>query len=135
LTSENAQTVRAAYLAMELIAWFVIVPLAFASLLTGLVHSLGTAWGVIRQYWVVAKLLLTVVATIVLLLKMAPIGYLAGAVADANVTRVDLRGVRIQLVAHAAGALVVLLVATTLSVFKPWGMTEYGRRLVKCPSA
>ncbi|MGH9905788.1 MAG: hypothetical protein ACRD8U_09435, partial [Pyrinomonadaceae bacterium] len=28
LTSKNIQTVRAAYLAMELIAWFVIIPLA-----------------------------------------------------------------------------------------------------------
>jgi len=42
LTSRNVETVRAAYLAMELIAWFVIVPLSLASPLTGLVMSLGT---------------------------------------------------------------------------------------------
>jgi hypothetical protein len=29
---------------------------------------------------------------------------------------------------HAAGGLLVLLAATTLSVYKPWGMTPYGRR-------
>lgn len=45
VTSQNAPTVRAAYLAMELTARFVIVPLAFASLLTGLIQSLGTPWG------------------------------------------------------------------------------------------
>ncbi|HEX8932964.1 MAG TPA: DUF2269 domain-containing protein, partial [Pseudonocardiaceae bacterium] len=51
-TRQDAQTLRAAYLAMELIAWYVIVPLALASLLTGLVMSLGTKWGLFRHYWV-----------------------------------------------------------------------------------
>ena len=41
-TSQDTQTLRACYLAMELIVWYVIVPLAFASLLSGLVMSLGT---------------------------------------------------------------------------------------------
>jgi len=77
LTSQDAQTVRAAYLAMELIARFVIVPLAFASLLTGLIQSLGTPWGLFRHYWVVVKLLLTVFATVVLLVKMELVGYAA----------------------------------------------------------
>jgi hypothetical protein len=40
----------------------------------------------------------------------------------------DFRALRIQLVVHAAGGLLVLLAATTLSVYKPWGMTPYGRR-------
>jgi hypothetical protein len=70
LTSQDIKMVRAAYLAMELIARFVIVPLAFASLLTGLIQSLGTPWGLFRHYWVVVKLLLTVFATVVLLVKM-----------------------------------------------------------------
>ena len=69
LTSEDARTVRAAYLAMELTARFVIVPLVFASLLIGIVQSLGTKWGLFRHYWVVAKLLLTILATIILLLR------------------------------------------------------------------
>lgn len=51
LTSADVQTVRAAYLAMDLIGWFVIVPLSLASLLTGLVQSLGTRWGLFRHYW------------------------------------------------------------------------------------
>ncbi|MGH9967668.1 MAG: hypothetical protein ACREBG_07510, partial [Pyrinomonadaceae bacterium] len=66
LTSKDNQMVRAAYLAMELTAWFVIVPLAIASLLTGLVQALGTTWGLFRHYWVLVKLLLTIFATIVL---------------------------------------------------------------------
>jgi hypothetical protein len=127
LTSQDAQMVRAAYLAMELTAWFVIVPLAFASLLTGIVQSLGTEWGLYRHYWVLAKLLLTVLATIVLLLKMELISYLAGVAAETTLSSADLLGLRIQLAAHAGGGVLVLLVATTLAVYKPWGRTRYGR--------
>jgi hypothetical protein len=53
ITSQDAQMVRAAYPAMALIARLVIIPLAFASLLTGLIQSLGTPWGLFRRYWVV----------------------------------------------------------------------------------
>ena len=45
LTRQDAQVVRAAFLSMELIGWFVIVPLSLAALFTGLVQSLGTEWG------------------------------------------------------------------------------------------
>jgi hypothetical protein len=59
VTSQNAQTVRAAYLAMHMTTWFVIVPLCLAALLTGIVQSLGTTWGLFRHYWIVTKLVLT----------------------------------------------------------------------------
>jgi hypothetical protein len=126
LTSQDARTVRAAYLAMELIARFVIVPLAFASLLTGLIQSLGTPWGLFRHYWVLVKLLLTVFAAVVLLVKMELIGYAARLAAE--LSPADLRVAGIQLVVHAAGGLVVLVVPAVLSVYKPPGVTRYGRR-------
>jgi hypothetical protein len=128
LTRQDAQMVRAAYLAMELTAWFVIVPLSLASLLTGLVQSLGTTWGLFRHYWVLAKLLIAILSSIVLLLHMRPISLIAGVAAETALSSADLRGLRIQLVADAGAALLVLLVATTLSVYKPRGMTRYGRR-------
>jgi len=113
--------VRAAYLATGLITWFVIVPLSLASLLTGLVQSLGTTWGLFRHYWVLAKLLLTILGTIVLLLHTQPISLLAGVAAETTLSSADLGELRIQLVANAGAALLVLLVATTLSVYKPGG--------------
>jgi len=128
LASQDTQVVRAAYLAMELTAWFVIVPLSLASPLTGLVMSSGTTWGLFGHYWVVAKLVITVPACIVLVLHMHRIGHLARAVAETTLSRGDLSGLRVQLVANAGVALLVLLVATTLSVYKPRGMTPYGRR-------
>src|SRR5687768_7396219 len=84
LTSQDAQTVRAAYLVMEPTAWLVLVPLAFASLLTGLVQALGTPWGLFRHYWVLFKLLINVFATIILLMYMQTLDYLAGVAATSN---------------------------------------------------
>lgn len=128
LTSEDAMRVRAAYLAMELTAWAVIVPLSLLSPVTGVVMSFGTAWGLVRHYWVVAKLVLTVPACALLLLHMHPIGHLAGVVAETTLVSGELAGLRIQLVANAGAAVVVLLAATLLSVYKPRGLTPYGRR-------
>jgi hypothetical protein len=128
LTSRDAQMVRAAYLAMDFTASFVIVPLAFVSLLIGIVQSLGTTWGLFRHYWVVAKLFLTVLATIVLLLQLELISYIAGLAAETALTGEDLFGPRLSLIAHAVGGLLVLLLPAALSVYKPRGMTGYGRR-------
>lgn len=52
----------------------------------------------------------------------------ADTAAEMSLSNLDLRPLRIQLVADAAAALLVLLAATILSVYKPWGLTEYGRR-------
>jgi hypothetical protein len=128
LTSQNGQTVRAAYLAMDLLAWFVIVPLSLGSLFTGVISSLGTTWGLFRHYWVLFKFLITVLATVVLLLHMRPIGHLASVVAERTLAGGELHGLRIQLVANAGAAVLVLLVATALAVYKPRGMTRHGRR-------
>ena len=134
LTSKNDQVVRAAYFAMELVGWCVIVPLSLASLLTGLVQSLGTSWGLFRHYWIVAKLLITVFASILLLVHMQVASRMANVVAGTTLGAADFHGMRIQLVADAAAAIVVLLVATALSVFKPQGLTPFGRSQQSSPS-
>jgi hypothetical protein len=126
VTSQDAQTVRGVYLVMDPAAWFVLVPFAFASLLTGLVSSLGTTWGLFRHYWVLFKLLINVFATIVLLTYMETFKFMAGVAAD---PRADLGVVRnASPILHAALAVLLLLVAATLGVYKPRGMTPYGRR-------
>jgi hypothetical protein len=126
VTSQEVQLVRAAALAMSVTTWFVIMPLSLASLMTGLVQALGSAWGLFRHYWIVFKLLLTSIATIVLLLKIEPISYLADAATAPAFSSGDLIGLRTSLLVHAIGGLVVLLAATALAVYKPAGMTWYG---------
>ncbi len=125
VSSDEMQTVRAAWLAMELIGWFAIVPLALGALLTGLVMSLGTPWGLFRHYWVLITLALTIVATSVLLLHMPTVSTLANVARDA--AGPDPGGLGGDLV-HAVGGLLVLLVITVLNVYKPRGLTPYGWR-------
>jgi hypothetical protein len=129
MTSDDTQTVQAAYLAMELTAWVVLIPLALASLLTGLVQALGTKWGLFRHYWVLAKLVITVVSTVVLLLYTQTLKSQADVAATAALSSDDLAVLRTpSVVLHASAALLLLIVATTLAVYKPAGLTRYGWR-------
>ena len=128
LISQDAQMVRAASLAMGLTAWFVILQLSLASFATGIVQALGTSWGLFRHYWILFKLLLTAVATIVLLLKLGSISSLTDLAAGMTLSSTDLVGLRTSLMVHAAGGLLVLLTATALAIYKPSGMTRYGIR-------
>ncbi|MGH9841480.1 MAG: hypothetical protein ACREEM_22225 [Blastocatellia bacterium] len=121
LTSHDAQMVRAAYLSMEVIGWFVIVPFSLATLLAGLVESLGAQWGLFRHWWVSVKFLLTTGATIVLLQHVPAVTRMSGVAREMTLSATDFRALRIQLVIHAGGGLLVLLAATALSVYKPWG--------------
>src|SRR5260370_42357174 len=104
---------------MELTTRFVIVPLALVSLLSGVVSSLGTNWGLFRYYWVLLKLLITIFATIVLLVHTQPIDLLAGVAAKATVLGADLQSQRLLMVTASGAGLVVLIVLTVLSVYKP----------------
>ena len=126
LSSQDPQTVRGAYLVMEPAARFVLVPLALTSLATGVIQSLGTPWGLLRHYWVLVKLAITVLATAVLLVYMGTFRLLADAAADPGADLAAVRNASPGL--HAALALLVLLAATALGVYKPRGMTRYGQR-------
>jgi hypothetical protein len=121
LTSGVDTTVRGVYLAMNLIGFYVVVPLSIASSLTGLFQSLGTHWGLTKYYWVFTKFVLTIVATVLLLLhQFTAVAAAARAVAVPDVAP-DLGKLGTQLVFDASLAITVLVVATLLSVFKPWG--------------
>lgn len=122
-TGKDPETVRAAYVAMDLMVGHLIIPLALAAVLIGIVNALGTAWGLARHYWVLVKLGLTLVATTVLLIESRTVAYLADlAAADG-----DPRGLGGTLL-HSIGGLVVLVLVTVISIVKPRGLTRYGWR-------
>ena len=141
VTSPDADAVKASFIAMDLSARYAIVPLAVASLVTGLVMSLGTAWGLFRHYWVVISFLLTVVALAVLVEHVGDIGAMSasgahdptsGAHASASAAHgAGGAGLARGDFLHAGGGLVVLLFVTTLNVFKPKGLTPYGWRRLR----
>jgi hypothetical protein len=95
-------------------------PLAIGTLVSGVLLSLGTRWGVLQHYWVVVKLGLTigVIATAV-----QATGRLTQAALTAPSTTLVLAVLALT-VAH----LLMLGGATVLSVYKPWGKTMLGQR-------
>lgn len=126
-TSGDASVVRAAWIAMGLIGSWAIVPLASASLVTGLVMALGTKWGLFRHWWVLISFLLTVGATGVLLSEIRVINDGAAMAADPATSTEQLLAAQSTL-PHSLGGLAVLLVVQVLNVYKPQGLTPYGWR-------
>lgn len=124
-SSEDVPTVRGAWIAMDLVGWYVAVPLALTTLLTGLVMAFGTPWGLFRYYWVLFAFVLTTLATIVLLLHMPTVGSKADVAREATGARLNELGGDLF---HSGLGLVVLLVIQVLNVYKPPGMTRYGWR-------
>lgn len=120
--------IRSAYVSMEAIGWFVIVPFSLASLISGLIQSLGTQWGLFRHYWVVAKLFITVGASALLLLHMTVMATVAEAATTGALLGDHLKNPRVQLAGDASAAVVVLSIAVALSVFKPEGRFGAGEK-------
>lgn len=129
VTGRDGDLGRGAYLAMELIGRAVLIPLSVASLATGLFQSLATEWGLIRHYWVLAKLALATGGTVVLLVHMATVTRVATMARGPG--GIESGHLPVQLLVHAAGGLLVLLAATVLSIYKPWGKTRFGRRATR----
>jgi hypothetical protein len=131
VSSDDDRTLRAAWIAMDLTGWYVIVPLAIASVVTGLIMSLATKWGLFRHYWVLYSFIMTVVAAVVLVLHMPDVSELAN-VAREGATGPEGRHLLGQLrsgdLLHPALGLVVLLTVQVLNIYKPTGITSYGRR-------
>lgn len=127
VATDDIDTTRAVYIVLEPMGRYVLVPLSVASFATGVVQSVGTRWGLFWHYWVIVKLIINVVSAAVLFTYLETLAMLATAAAASSTTDPDVLG-STSPVLHSAGALVFLLGATVLSVYKPRGMTRYGQR-------
>ena len=121
----DVRLVRSAWTGMDLIGWWVIVPLASGSLVTGLVLALGTKWGLFRYYWVAISFALTVFGTLVLIFHMPTVSSTAASAQRLEGKALETLGGDLF---HPAVGLVVLLVVQVLNIFKPPGLTRYGWR-------
>ncbi|WP_206063326.1 DUF2269 domain-containing protein [Nocardioides sp. HDW12B] len=129
MTGEDTVLLRAAYVAMDWAAWGVLVPLAAATLVTGVAQSLVTKWGLLRHYWVIFKLAVTVLATGVLVTYTSTLDAFADVATLETITPDELQFLRsASVVVHATGALILLVSATALAVYKPAGLTRRGYR-------
>jgi len=119
----DAERAQAFAVSMALVAWWVIVPSSVASFVTGVVQSVGTHWGLVRHYWVIIKLLMNALASVLLLAHMGPIDRVAR---EAALASDDVHHIKVRLIGDAVAAIVMLLVASALSVYKPKGRTRVG---------
>ena len=136
-TTSGPDTARALYTAMEVLNG-VFPPLVVATLISGVVLTLGTRWGLLDYYWVISKLGLSVAvftsgAQLSSRLAQQAIAALAGAppAPDGFLAMISAPG-GLVLALFAAHTL-MLGVATVVSVFKPWGLTWFGRRRGRRP--
>lgn len=125
LTEKNFQTVRSSYIAMDLIGWYVILPTSCGSLITGLIQSFGTSWGLFKYYWVSVKFILTVGSTFLLLLHMQLISQGSRIAAQVPLQGEELQGIGMNLLTRSVAAFIVLLAAIIISVYKPWGKIQF----------
>ena len=132
LTSHDAEVVRGAYLSMDLISRLIIIPMCFAALVTGLLQALATPWGLFRYYWIVLKFGLAIFATFALLVHqfgaMAEAAKRVSGAATETLFSADFGPLKTELVRAPSLGILLLLVVTTLGVYKPWGLTRYGQR-------
>ncbi|MEV7066972.1 DUF2269 domain-containing protein [Streptomyces collinus] len=118
----SAATVEASVRTMKLFADWLLLPVAFLTLLSGLLLSLGTKWGLARYRWVYTKFWLTLATTTATVFALRP-------------------GVNSAVTAVAAGgplpdagdvlfgpvvSLSAYVFMTVISVLKPWGKTRHG---------
>ncbi len=117
LISRDPEVVRGAYLSMNLISKFVIIPLSFGAVATGLLQALGTPWGLFRYYWILVKFGLAIFATFALLVHQFAVMAVAakrvsGAAAE-TLLSADLGALKTELVRAPSLAVLLLLVTTS----------------------
>ncbi|MFH9264374.1 DUF2269 domain-containing protein [Streptomyces sp. NPDC017546] len=118
-TTGDPATADAAMRSMKIYGDWLVAPVALLALVSGLVLSLGTPWGLARHRWVWTKFWLTLVTAGLSIFSLRP--GINAAVAEGAVD--------IDLVIAPSVATATYLFITAVSVLKPWGLTRRGRRL------
>lgn len=125
INTGNPQTVRAVYVAMGLFGPWFYIPLAFIALASGLVLSLGTKWGPLTYSWVTVKLVfniaLAVGGTLFVMAMVRDAASTASMAPGGAATAEMIGGRRFSLVGAFSVGMGLLLAATVLSYYKPWG--------------
>jgi hypothetical protein len=104
------------YPAQSFIGRVLFTPLSVLVWLVGVVNAMLTPWGLLKHWWVLVKLLLTTVMLGLVLCLLYPgltqAGELAGELPSRD---------RINMVVAPSVSTSLLIFATVLSTYKPWG--------------
>lgn len=137
ITSDDPATIAMSYTALEAFALVLLVPLGLLSLGTGVLLGLGTRHGLVRYWWVLVKLVLTIVLVVLVLTALRSTladAASASQVADASLTD-RLGRDRVSMLFPPAVSTTVLVVVAVLGFYKPWGPTPRGRRFLRAGTA
>jgi hypothetical protein len=126
LVTHNPALRPSAFTFMHLYDLAIMIPLGYLALITGVLLSVGTNWGLLKHWWIVTKLVLTV--AVLLFAGVFTSGWVLEAVArTAKNPMADLRFLAVQLVVNVAAFNLIFWTNTTISIYKPWGLTPRGR--------
>lgn len=117
-TCDSAAMTQAAYRSMKVFGDWLVVPIALLTLISGVVLSLGTRWGLARYHWVWIKFWLTLVTVTASTFALRPT---IDAAADSGIPHHSL-------VAAPVVASTAYFFMTAISVLKPWGLTRWGEK-------
>ncbi|WP_410663302.1 hypothetical protein [Amycolatopsis sp. lyj-84] len=124
-TTESAGLRHASYELMHVFDLFIVIPTMMLSILTGLVVSLGSKWGLVKHWWVLLKLLIALAIPAVAIVESQWVQELAERTTD---PAAEPGGTGLTLMICMIAFSAALWTATYLSVFKPGGKTRWGAR-------
>lgn len=132
INTGNPETLHAVYVTMGLFGPPFYIPMAFVALVSGVVLSLGTRWGLVTYWWVAIKLVFNVALAVGgTFFVMAMVGDAADHASNATggtLTAESIGSQRFSLVGAFSIGMALLTVATVLSYYKPWGRLPWTRR-------
>lgn len=126
-TGDSRVNAHSTYWTMHLLAVDLVIPLSLTVLAVGITIGLGT-WGLLRYRWVVTKLSLTIIATVLALLALPAQTGSALHASGPHGDLADMHSAGTNLIIAAAVSISLYLTLITLSVVKPWGRTARGSR-------
>lgn len=137
--SDSAERVGASYLAVGYIGAIAVPILSIAMTLTGIALSLGMGLGLKKYWWVLTKLGIALVLCALVYIALLPeltalpdkidLGMTADQVRDSLGASED------NLLFPPIVSFSMMAIASTLSIFKPWGRTPWSKRTPKAATA
>ncbi|MBE1530268.1 hypothetical protein [Actinomadura algeriensis] len=123
-TAEQHAVRHGAYVLMHVFDLAIVIPSVALAIITGLVVSLGTKWGLVRHWWVLLKFVISLVIPVIATVQSGWIERLEHRTADPAGDPGDLG---LVLVGCMLVYTALLWTAVVLSVVKPGGRTPWAR--------
>lgn len=128
-TTDDATLVASGLNAIRMIVPIAVPPLSLCILITGVLLGLGTPWGLLRYWWVLVKLILSSIMTVLVFTSLVPgvnqIAVLDLGATSAGAVRASLGPLLTGLMFPPVVSFLMLGTATILSIYKPWRRTPW----------